>query len=386
MRLFLTKYRNGFIKTLSVILTLAVIFTLTLNMPIIAYTDKRSGETSKVSLIGLFKHWQPLIEIEGELENIKISDVIPEHEEQKINDGLDLTQAIEGQYTILFMGFDETGANSDVNWLFQFDILNGTLNVLQIPRDTFMPDYTSAAGRKFNSIYALGNKEKSPIQRVVDAIYDSFGIPVDSYVTMQCSDIVKIVDLVGGIPMKLDQSIMYEGDKIIPKGDIILNGQQAEWFVRYRRTFNEGDIGRVKNQRKFLAAAMQKMLDISKNEGTFKVFGYMKEIYNNQYILTNISIGELSMLTELGSTLEMENVNVFLLPGEGYNYYPPEHTQYQSVWSVHKNEALRMINEHFRPYQVDLSPENSTMTEAVTDHTNTYNDNATGNLKEIVGK
>ena len=65
------------------------------------------------------------------------------------------------------------------------------------------------------------------------------------------------------VSITLDDELMYEGDKIIPAGYNVLTGEQAEWFVRYRRTFSdEGDIGRVKHQRKFLAAAMSKMLNI----------------------------------------------------------------------------------------------------------------------------
>ena len=120
-------------------------------------------------------------------------------------------------------------------------------------RDTSVPSYTSNVTGKFNSVYENGNPEKSNIQRVVDTIQDNFGIPVDAYVTTHCYDIVDMVDLIGGIPITLDEQITYEADKIIPAGDTILNGQQAEWFVRYRHGFSEGDIGRVKIHGKFLS-------------------------------------------------------------------------------------------------------------------------------------
>jgi LCP family protein required for cell wall assembly len=356
---------------------------LILNMPIIDYKKNINGQVinENVSIITYLKRWQPLVDIEGELSAVDITDI--NEETQKDNDGLDLPQIIEGQYTVLFLGFDESSEMNDVNWLFQFNIGNGTMNVLQIPRDSFMPYYTSSFTGKFNSIYSSGDGEVSPIQRVVNAVQDNFGIPIDAYVTTNCYDIVSIVDLIGGIPMTLEEEMMYEGDKIIPAGYNVLTGEQAEWFVRYRRTFKgEGDIARMKNQRKFLAAAMKKMLNIVEDEGKTKFYGYLKKIYDNRYILTDMSLEEISMLADFGSTLNLEQVQVHLVPGEGAWYYPEGHDK-QSVWSVHKQETLDLINANFRPYQIALTPERSAIVELVTDHLTDFNDNSSDNLEDI---
>lgn len=376
-------YKDLFIKIGSIAASLVLIVVLVLNMPIIAYTKSVNGQTLKenVSIITYIKRWQPLVDVEGELSAVEVSDI--DEGAKNDNDGLDLPQIIEGQYTVLFLGFDESSAINDVNWIFQFDIGHGTMNVLQIPRDSFMPDYTSSFTAKFNSIYDSGNPDVSPIQRVVNAIQDNFGIPIDAYVTTNCYDIVNMVDLVGGIPMEFDEQMMYEGDKIIPAGKQVLTGEQAEWFVRYRRTFKgEGDIARMKNQRKFLAAAMKKMLNIVEDDGKAKFYSYLKEIYDHRYILTDMSLEEISMLADFGSTLDLEQVQVHLLPGEGAWYYPQGHDR-QSVWSIHKDAALEIINNNFRPYQLPLTSDRSAMIELVTDHLNNNNDNSSDNLEDI---
>ena len=177
--------------------------------------------------------------------------------------------------------------------------------------------------------------------------------------------------------------MMYEGDKIIPAGDNVLTGEQAEWFVRYRRTFKgEGDISRMKHQRRFLAAAMTKMLNIVEDEGQAKFYSYLKKIYENQYVLTDMSLEEISMLADFGSNLDLENVQVHLLPGEGAWYYPSSNDR-QSVWSIHKQAALDIINENFRPYQLPLTNESSSMYELVTDYLNTSNDSSSDNLEDV---
>ena len=128
-----------------------------------------------------------------------------------VNDGLDLEQTIEGQYTILFLGMDESGELSDVDWVLQFDLIAGSMNILQIPRDSYMPDYASYSTTKFNSIYHSGQETGvTPIQRVVNAIQENFCIYVDAYVKLNCVDIANIVDSVGGIPITLPEQITYE--------------------------------------------------------------------------------------------------------------------------------------------------------------------------------
>lgn len=371
------------VKSASIVLSLVIILLLVLNMPIIAYS-KKGKPVENVSIITFFKRWQPLVYKEGELASNSMSnlDVNSEIVHDEFNDGLDLPQIIEGQFSVLVMGFDDGNGNSDVMWIFQFDIAAAKMSVLQIPRDTFAPSYTSSYAGRFNSIYSLGDSEKTPVQRTVDAVQDHFGIPIDAYITTNCYDIVEMVDLVGGIEITLDEQIVYEADKIIPAGTSTLTGQQAEWFMRFRRGFAEGDIGRVKNQRKFLAAAMQKMLNIVENEGKLKFYSYLKEIYENEYILTNLSLESISKLADLAATIDMNQVYVTMVPGEGEWYYPEGHAR-QSVWSVHKQATLDILNEHFRPYQNDLTPEQSAIVELVTDYTYTSYDNTGDTLQDL---
>ncbi len=371
------------IKVVGIILSVVLIILLIFTMPVISY-GKAGKEPEQMSLMTFIKRWQPLVAGEGNLqENSMELNVNSDIVSDDFSDGLDLPQTIEGQYSVLFLGYDEEGTNTDVSWVFQFDIAAAKINVLQIPRDTFVLAYTNGRTGKFNSVYGTGDPSLTPIQRVVNAIQDNFGIPIDAYVTTHCYDIVDMVDLVGGIPISLDEEIMYEPDKIIPAGDSVLNGQQAEWFVRYRHGFAEGDIGRVKNQRKFLAAAMEKLLNIYADEGRVQFYKYLKEIYENEYILTDLSLGDISMIADFASTVSMENVQVNMVPGEGAWYYPPGDYPKESVWSIHKQATIDMLNQYFRPYQHDMLPEESAIEELVTDYLAHDNDNTSDTLDEL---
>lgn len=378
------KMADRFVMIGSILLSVVLIVVMILNAPIIDYRTLTNGTMTnqQISIMKYFKVWQPLVQKEGTLQKPAVTDASALNLKEDVeaqdpkDDGLDLQQIVEGQYTVLFMGMDESGKLADVNWIFQFDLFAGTMNVLQIPRDCYMPDYANPSTNKFNSIYGSGQEEGvTSIQRAVNAIQESFGLTIDCYVKLVCTDIANIVDSIGGIPITLPEEIMYEADKVLKAGEQTLNGQQAEWFVRFRREYDEGDIGRVKAQRIFLAAAMEKLLDMSQTE----LMSAMQKIYKNEWIATDLSLEQISMLADFASErLTMESVNVYMIPGEGLMY------EEQSVYSIHKTEAIDLINAHFRPYQNEMYYDESTIVELVeeSEYEDTYSDTEE-NLSDI---
>lgn len=356
--------KNIIIKIASIATTLVVICVLVLNVPICV--DKDTGKN--ISLVTLFKNWQPAAK-EGFLDKDNVVlNKNPEAVSDDYNDGLDLPQLIEGQYTVLFLGFEPDEYNTDIMWVMQFDIGHGKLNILQIPRDTCLPDYTSSVTRKFNSIYSMGNQSiNPPIQRTVNAVQENFGIPIDAYVTTTCPDIVKIIDLIGGVPISIENEIVFEPGKVIPAGDVVLSGEQSEWFIRFRREWLQGDIGRMQNQRRFMAAAMKKLNSIVEDEGKVKLYSYIKEIYDKDLLYTDLSVGDIGKLADFAATISMENAVVNMVPGEDASFYAADGNVY-SVYSVHKQATIDLLNKYYRPYQTDMTEADTSIVELVTDY------------------
>ncbi len=374
---------NIAVKAISIVSALLIIGFMVLNMPILS--DTKNG--GNVSVYNYIKNYQP-VAMEGELnkENVKL-DLKPVEEIKEalpeLNDGLDLPQLVEGQYSVLFLGFDEEEFNTDVVWVIQFDIGHAAIRILQIPRDTCLPDYTSSPARKFNSIYSMGDPTiQPPIQRTVNAVKENIGIPIDAYITTACFDIVDIVDLIGGIPINIENEIIYEHDKIIPAGDVVLDGKQAEWFIRFRREWIQGDIGRMQNQRKFMAAAMQKLFSIVKDEGRLKLYGYIKDIYEKELLYTDLSIGDLSKIADFASTVDMENVRVDMVPGEDATFYAADGNEY-SVYSVHKDATIDLLNNYYRPYQRIMTYGDTSLVELVLNHQYDLYDDTGATLEEV---
>ena len=116
----------------AVIGALVIIICMVLYIPFI----KVDGE--QISLMQMFKDSKPLESMEGELSSKTSSYEVRSEVDSTLDDGLDLDQLVEGQFTILFCGFDEGRSNTDVNMLAVCDIAANTINILQIPRDSYL--------------------------------------------------------------------------------------------------------------------------------------------------------------------------------------------------------------------------------------------------------
>lgn len=372
---------NICIKLLSVLVTLLLVALMVLNAPIIEYTSPDDfNRISQISIMKYFKTRKPMQYIEGNIRSMTQNQAeIREDVDKSFNDGLDLKQTIEGQFTVLFLGFDSTENGSghlhDVNYLVQFNLREASMSILQVPRDTYMPDYTNAYTNKFNSVYTFGDEDKSNIQRVVDCVQECFSVPVDAYVTTTCDNIADIIDIVGGVPIDMPYPIVFEADKTIPNGEQVLSGEQSEWFLRFRYGYQDGDIGRVQAQRIFMAAAMKKAVSMN----SIQIFNAVNKIYKQELIATDMSMEDISRLADLAGTIDMANVNVFMLPGEY------AHAGDQAIWSVHKSAALDMLNQYFRTQQVPLTDEKSMLVEYVKEgnYKSTEYDDMSANLQDI---
>ncbi len=370
------------LEVLAAVLTLLLILLMVLNAPIISYKTADNTVT-QMSVTKYFKAKKPVEYLEGVISRQDPSEIEYNPEvDPNFNDGLNLNQTIEGQFTILFLGFDTptngSGNLHDVNYLIQFNLYTASMNILQIPRDTFVPDYAQyspAPTYKFNSIYMCGDPDVSPIQRVVNAVQESFGVPVDAYVTTSCDNVVKIVDIIGGVPIDMPYTLEFEPGKVIYEGEQTLNGEQSEWLLRFRKGYQLADIGRIQAQRLFLAAAMKKAISMS----TLEIMQATDKIYKDELIATDLSLEDISRIADLAGTIEMDKVNMFMLPGESARING------QDCWSVHKAAALEILNTKFRTQQLPLRADQSTMAEFVPEgeYKTTLFDDTGANLQEI---
>lgn len=133
-------------------------------------------------------------------------------------------------------------------------------SMVSLPRDSWVtvPGHTNPAtgktarptGDKLNAAFSYGGPEL--LTRTIE--YNT-GLRIDHYTEIGFAGFVHIVNAVGGVRMCLERGIKdKKSGADLKKGCQTLNGKQALAFVRQRHQEAEGDLGRTKNQQKFLSS------------------------------------------------------------------------------------------------------------------------------------
>lgn len=247
----------------------------------------------------------------------------------------------EDFFTVLVVGRDKVGLNTDTIMLAAFDIATGKLNVLSIPRDTMVN--VKRSNKKINAAFAVGGKPN--IEELKHEVESVTGVYPDKYAIVAIDGFIEMIDAIGGVTVDVPVNMVYNDPaqdlKInIQKGIRHLDGYDAMGFMRFRSTYAEGDIGRVKVQQTFVKALVDKMLKPS----TLTKIPKLADIVIEN-VETDLSVGNIVWLAKEALNMNpQEDIKTFLLPGEG-GYYKK-----LSYYFAYKEQVLEMINEYFNPY------------------------------------
>ena len=237
---------------------------------------------------------------------------------------------------ILLLGVDSNGegtdpfegTRTDTIILMNIDPRTKSLNAISIPRDSKVYLPGDHGVQKINAAHAIGG-----IGMTIKTIEDTLGVKIDRYVMVHDQAVREIVDALGGVDIYVEKNMHYNdySGKLfinLQKGNNHLNGKEVVGYLRFRHD-PLGDIGRTQRQQWFLRGLMEAL---KKPETLAK----LPEIINvaKKYIKTNMSFYELSQYAGLAKHLDMDKVEIAMLPGapnkKGYISYwilDPEKTQ-----------------------------------------------------------
>jgi len=150
--------------------------------------------------------------------------------------------------------------------------------VLGIARDAYVNLATGGKG-KINSALTFGGP--MGLQRTVVSVT---GVPLEGYVITGFDGFKRIIDGIGGLPMKVPVTVIGAGaDVVIKAGPNMLTGRAALAYGRQRHTVAGGDFGRSANQGLLIMAAAA----FTKLSGPAKLPGILQIAAPN--ITTNLS-------------------------------------------------------------------------------------------------
>ena len=197
----------------------------------------------------------------------------------------------------------------------QFDIKNGALRMLQIPRNSLVTTQNRKVTLSNGKTYAASNYQINSvalsnggsIAALADVIYDQYRLPIDYYVSVDMQALVEMVDNFGGIEVYIPHDMSYGGSKLL-KGYRNLDGASAEFFVRCRHGdgYANSDIDRLNMQRYFYAGLFKR----ARAMGITDILNQLPLVLEKHYIKTDMDITTIAKL--LVSFLKVDSANIIL--------------------------------------------------------------------------
>lgn len=215
---------------------------------------------------------------------------------------------------------------SDTMIYVKYNVENGRLAMMSVPRDTYVTN-EYCIGHKLNAIYRGKN-----IIPLIEEIQDQIGVKIDYYLVFKADMLISMVDAIGGVEVEVPFTMKYDDPTQdlhinIPKGTQVLDGKNAEGFVRFRHNndmtvgYAMGDLDRTEVQQTFIKRFIATVLDP-------KNIGKIPDLINiaNENTQTNVTVREaLRYVTDIGK-IDVENIYSTTAPGvaktiDGLSYF-----------------------------------------------------------------
>lgn len=273
-----------------------------------------------------------------------------------INDIKDFA-LLSGKKNIVVMGCDirkDDVGRSDTLFVVMLDKDHKQASLLSIPRDTRVK-IKDRGWDKVNAAFAYGGH-----QLTESTVQDFLGIKLHNYVVVDFQGFKDLVDVIGGVDINVEKRMYYydpyaDFEIDLRPGMQHMDGKTAMQYVRYRD--EEGDIGRIRRQQKFIMAVYKQIA--SKNI-IAKMPGVSKQIMS--MIKSDLSLKE---MVELGKVmhdmLARDGLKMAMVPGtpkyiDGISYWIPDIPKMRRQMAEMQNVKItEKFNENTKKLQEEYT-------------------------------
>ena len=278
-------------------------------------------------------------------------------------------------YTYLVAGLDNAAYNTDVLFLLSYDLEENRATVLQIPRDTYCR-YNGTEGkinRIFPSLISQGKNRKEAMSALNSYVEGAFGVDTDGYVCFDTDTFRKVVDFVGGIDISLDKELVIYDEHgkecfVLDKGVTHMNGEMSEQFVRFRKGYATGDLGRIDAQKLFIDAFIKSVKsNVGIDEAIRIAFTLASEL------ITDVGpYKALDMLAKNRDKFDKTTFRYVTLPGEATIYNG------KSFYVLNRKNTAEILFNTFGSDAISFDKDRSFTLEGVSQFDNIYHDENSG--------
>ena len=258
--------------------------------------------------------------------------------------------------TILFIGVDRENYNEDAEYgeagqsdtifLTAINHETGETKMIPISRNTMVAvDEYNADGSYWRQkkvqlalAFAYGDGQEGSCQNVAKSVSRLlYGMPINKYVCIDLSCISKLNDAVGGVEVTVLEDLTYKDPAFVEGETITLMGDQAEAYVRTRKTTIDDDsqdnnAPRMARQKQYMLSFINKVLSQMKKHISLPL-----NLYNaiSDEMVTDITPSEVvyygSLIASKGFNNSILSIDGKVKHGDFTEFYPDEDQLYQLV-------------------------------------------------------
>ena len=277
-------------------------------------------------------------------------------------------------YVVGLLGEEETSPMTSL-FLLCHDKEKKAMSVLEIPQATYLGVNEIWAEKKAG--YVWGNPApldwcdvegkrlfKAQIQECKDkghtvsqkpgsakynlkAIFnEQYALPTDGHFVIPRDAFVKLVDLLGGVSVKLDATVKL-GELTFDAGVKTLDGASALAYITMGGDSVEADLQRIARQRQVFLALFQRLCAQSTED--LKTDSLLPLMKGSTPFRTDTSQDEMLAIVEEFKSISPERITAVTIPGgvaqsEGVSYY-----------SVDREKLIEVLNAYFNPYGATIT-------------------------------
>ena len=232
---------------------------------------------------------------------------------------------------------------ADFLTLVVLDTDNNTAEILQLNRDTMtdvpwldvLGEYGGTEFKQLCLAYNYGDGGMKSCRNTVSAVSGLlFDAPIDHYIQIPMTAIGVLNDLVGGVPVTIEEDLTAIDPAFTEGAAVWLDGVQAEKFVRARMALeNDTNLARMKRQRQYLDSFQKRAREAFNSDSEFMV-KLLEKL--SEFLQSDLTAQQLSDLVTRLDKSEISPIRYAegeLKLGEQYYEFSPAES---SLWAMVK--------------------------------------------------
>jgi LCP family protein required for cell wall assembly len=229
----------------------------------------------------------------------------------------------QGRFTMLVVGLDrrpgETGLTfrTDTMMLISLDPATGTIGILSIPRDLYVPIPGYANLDRINTplVYAESYNPGTGPQVAKETVQYNLGIRVHHFLAVDFDAFIQMVDLIGGIDVTIDYTINdtsypdlnYGYDPFyLAAGTHHLNGYDALRFARTRH--GDSDFERAQRQQQVLYSVRDRVMNRENLPELIAMAPQLLQSWEDN-VYTDLTLDQIIRLAWYAKDIPVENIH-----------------------------------------------------------------------------